>query len=303
MARLVGWVSVLLLLAPPASPEGVTRPRPLRYVSFNVLHGGLWSGLFGRGDRLEQRLAIVVEELRALDVDVVGLQEASTGLGRGNVAERIATALGFHYVFAPATRRTFASELANRVFTTLINFTEGPAILSRFPIGAWEAWELPRCTKPLEARILLYAEVETPWGRLPVFSTHTRNDSCQTGRVAELVRARRARLPGVLMGDFNAGEGSPAAGVFGAAGFLDAFRAANPDAPGFTVWQRVETPDRMARRRVDYVFVIPGEEVPGRVLSSRVVLDHPRALGNGAVLWPSDHYGVLAELEVFAPVP
>jgi hypothetical protein len=35
-----------------------------------------------------------------------------------------------------------------------------------------------------------------------------------------------------------------------------------------------------------------------RVRSSRVVLNTPGRLGNGAVLWPSDHYGVLADLEL-----
>jgi len=59
----------------------------------------------------------------------------------------------------------------------------------------------------------------------------------------------------------------------------------------------------MARRRVDDVFLVPGEEVPGRVLSSRVVLDRPRALVDGAVLWPSGHDGVLADFEVFPPAP
>jgi hypothetical protein len=55
----------------------------------------------------------------------------------------------------------------------------------------------------------------------------------------------------------------------------------------------------MARRRVDFVFLLPGHVVPGRVLSSRVVLNTPGTLANGEVLWPSDHYGVLAELDVF----
>jgi hypothetical protein len=30
-----------------------------------------------------------------------------------------------------------------------------------------------------------------------------------------------------------------------------------------------------------------------------VVLNTPGALDDGQVLWPSDHYGVLAELDVF----
>ncbi|MGH7320848.1 MAG: hypothetical protein ACRELA_14650, partial [Candidatus Rokuibacteriota bacterium] len=85
------------------------------------------------------------------------------------------------------------------------------------------------------------------------------------------------------------------------AGFLDAFRIANPTAPGPTVWQRVDVAAPMARRRVDYVFVAPGHAFPGRVRQSRVVLDAPRPLPGGHVLWPSDHYGVLAEVDIFPP--
>jgi endonuclease/exonuclease/phosphatase family metal-dependent hydrolase len=101
------------------------------------------------------------------------------------------------------------------------------------------------------------------------------------------------------MGDFNAVEGSPGiAALTGDAGLVDAFRAANPAAPGLTVWQRLEVPASTVFRRVDYVFVLSGTRVPGRVRASRVVLDRPHRLTDGVTLWPSDHYGVLAELEL-----
>ena len=76
---------------------------------------------------------------------------------------------------------------------------------------------------------------------------------------------------------------------------------ANPSAPGLTVWQRVEAPEPTVRRRVDYVFLVPGTELPGMVRGSRVVLDVPGARPDGRVLWPSDHYGVLADLAVLPP--
>jgi hypothetical protein len=67
------------------------------------------------------------------------------------------------------------------------------------------------------------------------------------------------------------------------------------------VWQQVEAPDSTVFRRVDYVLLLPGTEVPGTVVRSSVVLDRPRRLPDGRVLWPSDHYGVLAEIDVFPP--
>jgi endonuclease/exonuclease/phosphatase family metal-dependent hydrolase len=101
------------------------------------------------------------------------------------------------------------------------------------------------------------------------------------------------------MGDFNAGESSPAIrAMTEEAGFIDAYRRANPDATGATAPQRIDAPWSMARRRVDYVFLVPGRAVPGGVAASRIVLDTPHRLPDGTTLWPSDHYGVLAELVV-----
>jgi hypothetical protein len=36
-------------------------------------------------------------------------------------------------------------------------------------------------------------------------------------------------------------------------------------------------------------------------MDSRVVVDAPSRLPDGTPLWPSDHYGVLADLAVFPP--
>ena len=81
-------------------------------------------------------------------------------------------------------------------------------------------------------------------------------------------------------------------------GFTDAFRSANPARPGLTVWQRVDAPTAMVSRRGDYIFLVPGITVSGEVVSARVVLNTPRRLPDGTTLWPSDHYGVLAELNL-----
>ena len=46
------------------------------------------------------------------------------------------------------------------------------------------------------------------------------------------------------------------------------------------------------------MFLLPGGNGPPRVLESRVVLDIPRQRPDGTTLWPSDHYGVLAVIEI-----
>jgi endonuclease/exonuclease/phosphatase family metal-dependent hydrolase len=305
--RHLQWLSlvlVLLALRADAGGDPTADPAPaLRFLSYNLHHGGVLSGLSGQDEDLDRRLRIAVDELRALNPDVIGLQEASVGRRRGNVTERLAKELGSHYVFASALPRFFPIEGVNRFVGWLLNFREGPAILSRFPIVDWEVHDLPRCSGFFDPRVLIYATLRTTWGDLGVASTHTTRGFCEADRLVAVLEARRGRLPIVLMGDFNAEEHSPAIRrLTQQSGFVDAFRAANRSAPGLTLRQDVRAPLPTVRRRVDYVFLVPGRAVPGRVRASRVVLDDPRTQPGQTVLWPSDHYGVLAEIEVFAAV-
>jgi len=159
---IAGLAAGLLLLVTAwttgASAEPMAGPAPvLKYVTLNVFHGGVLSGLTGNDEDLDRRLEIVAEELSALGADIVGLQEVSTSRRRGNVAARLAARLGFHYVYAPSLFRLFASEWHNRLAAALLNFTEGPAIVSRFPIVTWEAHKLPRCGRFFDPRVLLTA--------------------------------------------------------------------------------------------------------------------------------------------------
>jgi endonuclease/exonuclease/phosphatase family metal-dependent hydrolase len=262
-----------------------------------MFHGGAASGLTGNGESLEPRFDLAVDQLRELAPDVVALQEASTGWGRGNLAARLAERLGLHYVHAPATTRVLGVEWLGRIVTALMNFSEGPAILSRYPIVSSEVYDLPRCQKTLDPRVVLRAELATPAGPLHVFSTHTSRDTCQVRRALEIARGRKNARPVLIMGDFNTGD-SAMAEILAGMGLIDAYRQANPSALGFTVWQDVTAPIPTAFRRVDYILVVPGDADSGRVLGSRLVLDSPRRLPGGGTLWPSDHYGVLAQIGI-----
>jgi endonuclease/exonuclease/phosphatase family metal-dependent hydrolase len=188
----------------------------------------------------------------------------------------------------------------DRLVVGLLGFKEGSAILSRFSIASSEVYELPRCRSWIDRRILLRAELSTAWGPLQVFSTHTaRGEECQVERVGEIVRDQLGAGPLLLMGDFNTPDTSNGLTTLrNEAGFVDAFRIANPEAQGPTVWQRIEAPDSTVSRRVDFILLRNGRESTATVLSSRIVLDRPGQLPDGSPLWPSDHYGVLAELDI-----
>jgi endonuclease/exonuclease/phosphatase family metal-dependent hydrolase len=290
---LLAWLGSLS----PTPAIAADGPTPISALSINVLHGGHWSGFAGNGRQLERRMELLAEQLAALRPDVIALQEAVVSRRLGHVPELLARRLGLHHVYAPATTRIFGDGLLSRLVVGTLGFREGPAVLSRFPILESEVYELPRCLRQIEPRVLLRARLDTPRGPLDVFSVHVARDGCQVRRVTEVVTQRRHDLPSIVMGDFNASETSEAIrALTGDAGFVDAYRRANPGALGATGWQNVDAPESTARRRIDYVFLVPGREVRGDVVSSRVVLDVPHRFPDGRTLWPSDHYGVLAEL-------
>jgi endonuclease/exonuclease/phosphatase family metal-dependent hydrolase len=293
MPLLALLIAALVLAGDPAAAT------TLRFVTFNAYHGGVGSGWSGDAQHIEERLAIAADQLRALAPDVIALQEASSGRRRGNVAARLARALGLHYVYAPASVRAVPLPLVNHLAAWILGFDEGPAILSRFPIGRSEIYDLPRCGAYLDPRVVLRAEIAAPEGPLQVFSAHTSGLDCQVERTAEIVREWRGPMPAVLMGDFNGLEGAPwIAALRERGGFVDAFRAVNPSEPGPTTWQRVDGPVSTARRRVDYIFVLPGTRGVADVRDSRVVLDRPGQRADGTPLWASDHYGVLADVAI-----
>lgn len=277
----------------------------LRVLTFNLLHDGPWSGFVENGTHLEERLEMTIQELQRLQPDVIALQEASDSRRHGNVPQRIADALGYEVVFAPATERIFGIRFLDRLIISALGFKEGPAILSRYPIVDSEVYDLPRCQHRLDPRILLRAEIDTPGGSLQVFSAHTsKGDECQLQRVGELFREHRGSGQAILMGDLNTGEQSQIlTGWQREPGFIDAFRVANPGVLGGTVWQDIHVEQPTADRRVDFIFLLVGPTGNSSIVrSSHLVFEHPDHLSNGAALWPSDHRGVLAEIEV-TPVP
>ena len=306
VAFILQWLAAILLFCNPAAhaEEGRGDQPALRVLTYNLLHDGPWSGFFDNGTHLEERLDLVIRELQRLQPDAIALQEASDSREHGNVPQRIADALGYQMVFEPATQHISGIGLLDRLIISAIGFREGPAILSRYPIVASEVYDLPRCQHRLDPRILLRAEINTPNGPVQVFSAHTsKGDECQLQRVGELFREHRGTGWSILMGDLNTGEQSPVlTGWQKESGFIDVFRVANPGVSGGTVWQDIYVEWPTADRRVDFIFLFDGNHDRSPVVhSSQLTFDHPGHLPNGDALWPSDHRGVLADIE-FVPI-
>jgi endonuclease/exonuclease/phosphatase family metal-dependent hydrolase len=137
-------------------------------------------------------------------------------------------------------------------------------------------------------------EVEHDGRRLLVVNTHTEayDKATRDAQRDELLAVLRdVPLPVVLVGDLNA----PPDEVGVPQPYVDAWTAATGGA-GLTCGQRgdLANPDSQLHGRIDYVFVRGA-----RVLDCRTVGDRPEDRSPGG-LWPSDHAGVVADLELAA---
>ena len=273
---------------------------PLVETRVRVVTWNLW----GRYGPWQQREPAITATLRALDPDIVALQEAWEDDER-NQARELAAALGFPApVYAANLERDGARS--------------GNAVLARWPIARYEVGRLPRDAGDAhddegEERLAIFTEIDGPRGPIQLFCAHLswRDDhsairQLQVAEICRIVRAARPRsFPAVLCGDLNADASSdeirmltghaaaPVPGVMFrdawiAAGHLDTDRDGSTSA-GDNPYVAA-TLDRS--RRIDYVMVgTPKLGGVGHVLATRVA-------GNAPVdgVWPSDHYAVVSEL-------
>ncbi len=264
-----------------------------------ILSWNLW----WRYGAWQQRRRAIVAELRRVDPDICGLQEVWADPG-DNLAASIADELGLHRAYAPSPA---PGKWQRRIGDPTIQI--GNAVLSRWPILESAVRRLPAGDEPDEGRLVLYARIQSPSGSIPFFTTHLNTPwgqsalrRQQVAAIAEFVRERGADFPPILTGDFNAmpdydeirclvGKTVPAAPGFV---MLDAWSYARPLEPGWT-WDR-RNPHVAATlepdARIDYVFVgLPNDRGQGHILGIELIGTEPTE-----GIWPSDHFGVLAQL-------
>lgn len=259
-----------------------------------VLSLNIWN----RQGPWEKRLDMIRRGLEAHDPDVVGLQEVISHEGKTQ-ADAIAEGLDYHTAFGTAV------DLGGEVLF-------GNAVLSKWPISHHEVLPVPT-REGEETRSLLLAEIDSPWGKLPLFCTHL-NWMFHHGVVREkqvvaiaghvMDKAPVSGLSPVLVGDMNAEPDSTEMrflrGLTSLEGkstyFADSFALVGRG-PGFTF-----DPDcnpyaaltHEAPRRIDYVFV-RGPDHRGRGKPTRCSVVLEEAVDGVAA---SDHYGVLAEIRM-----
>lgn len=274
--------------------------------------------LWGTEPPLDRRLALAIRQLQALAPDVVCLQEVRPldGARGRTTAEVIADALGL------AAHYAVAVQWEDGAHAKLPAGQEGLAVLARSILDT-RVLPLPE-PRVADARILLSAQVATAGGPIWVHTTHLHyrldDGLAREHQVLAIDAAIRAcgrgntDAPQILCGDMNATPDSDEMrflrGLTTLGGrrthFQDAWlrlhREPGPgDGPaeGIT-WSSENALTRPLRsldidRRIDYVYVTSRKR-DGRatVHDCRVVLTE-RDDGD---LCASDHYGVLADVQV-----
>lgn len=259
---------------------------------------------YGDWDRREPAIAAT---LRAVDADVVTLQESWELDGERQV-DRLAVSTGhLHRVYVPYDDCRYWQRRASGADARA---TIGLAVLSRWPVRVLEVLPLPHGDGADNGRIAVGVRIERPDGAVPVVTTHLASSPAasatrvrQVREVAALAHRTQQAVDGgavVVTGDLNAEphsdevrllSGTLTAPAVAGLTLIDAWRFAEPDDPGWT-WRRDNpylgpgNPDA----RIDHVLV--GTERGGVVHAAGLV----GADGVDGV-WPSDHAGVRVDLE------
>ena len=260
----------------------------VRLLTWNIL----W-----RFDRWRARAPVILETLKAVDADILALQEVWDD-GEANQAAHLSGELSLHYTYEPVS--------------LIDGATFGMAILAKWPIARREAIALPSVRSSDGGRDcrVMFAEVEGPHGPIGVFCTHLSWRPEESQIRQEQVRALTQFVadigsqgfPPVVCGDFNAiptsdeirmMTGETACPVPGLV-FYDAWVAGGDGSPGITWHNENALAARSLRpdRRLDYVFVgEPQDGGAGHVVKAELVGAMPTDS-----LCPSDHYGVLVTM-------
>lgn len=270
----------------------------IRVLTFNVQGG----------DADPDRAALVNDGIRRIDPDLVALQEAPRELGP--------------YLDGTKLHGTHQSD----VLTHPVPFEDtygGAAVATREPHRVLEvldqrgadAPDVPWCTLATEVEVpdlgrLLFIATTLSW-RLDAEAARER----QAIALTDLDARHRGRLPTVLAGDFNATPDAASirylTGLQSLHGrgahYHDAWATARSGEPGYT-WTTdnpnaadeisaiVRQPDH--HRRIDYVLVGSWHAHPharAEIRGADLAFDHAT---DGR--WPSDHYGLVVDIDVTA---
>jgi endonuclease/exonuclease/phosphatase family metal-dependent hydrolase len=275
------------------------------------------------------RVEAIADEIARNRPDVVGLQEAydltviPAGLGLPGDPIQIS--------FLPALRAALAAEHVHYVVAAENTSTDASLFGGAVQIVDHDVLLVnPRRVKligtPVEA-VFSYNVGPIPGGvtllrgyvariaaidgiQTLLVNTHLESDAgttsfadLRTAQALELAAFIGAEPRVVLTGDFNGEAGSMMYGVLASSPLVDTWAALRPGNPGYSCCQAPDLSNRrsLLNQRIDFIwtrgFTRPSGKLDGKI---ELVSAHPSARVRGAfgLIWPSDHAGVVAELDL-----
>jgi endonuclease/exonuclease/phosphatase (EEP) superfamily protein YafD len=227
------------------------------------------------------RWELILKGLKQYDADIVGFQEV------------------FNMEWAEEARRR-----SGYPYLAVSGEHSGLIFLSKFKPAEQECL-IMKAKSPTEdyLRYAFYLRVDAGGESIALFNTHLSwkadENEIRTKQTLELeafVQRKSGDLPMALMGDLNAGPDTPSVTYLREMlKWCDTFEAKNPGDPGLT-WD-YRNPyaeaehEKMAERRIDFIFIREQTGSFEKILSSRLVFNEPSVGG----VFPSDHFGVMTE--------
>ncbi|MCA9005942.1 MAG: endonuclease/exonuclease/phosphatase family protein [Planctomycetaceae bacterium] len=272
--------------------------RPLRVLTANI-----WN----YAEPYETRMQLLREQIVALQPDLIGFQEAGWTPGEAHQVKQLLQGLNYHI-----EHESDGSDSRERRLLDV-------AVASRWPLKRKAFQKLPGSGKALAVEIA----APQPIGPLLFVSTfgtarwqfdrelHRERDAVALDRFLREISDPEG-FPPIIAGDFDATPDSASirflTGRQSLEGrsthYYDSWKAAGNRDAGHTWSTRNHYAKKTTaqfwhltdhHRRIDYIFIGSPHHYRGyaRVTSARVVLNQPSGTD-----WPSDHFGVLAEIAV-----
>jgi endonuclease/exonuclease/phosphatase family metal-dependent hydrolase len=256
-------------------------------------------------DTYEQRLGLIIDELKAFKPDLVGFNEATNTKAHGNAAATLAKELKMEQQQVRANPWfPDATKEQNDEIAKQSGFEEFEVILTRaaFPIlKADPQWLNPR-TSETEGRAVLHVVVKAPapMANIDVYITHLTGGgdkvrAAQATSLMSFVANTRGTGPLLLMGDLSDVSTSGAYKVVTGGGLHDLGAEGN-----LPTCCREKTIGQQppVTQRTDYLFA-------DRWVAPAVGLwaDKPHQRADGSWLYASDHNGLTAVFALAQPGP
>ena len=232
-------------------------------------------------DRWSERLPLILADMAALQPDMLGLQEVVFVMQQ----DRLIGAAGegrYGAIRGWAGRPEYGNSL-------LVREPLAGADVERLDLGLGRAAHRTRIDLPGRTTVLV-----------AVTHLHHAVDAAeerdrQAGALLDWLASAPPADAVIAMGDFNAGPSEPTYGRMTAAGFRSAYAEANGTEPAVTWPSGLQAPAMDTDGDpdcLDYIWV----RGAARVESARLAFDRPDP--EDATLYPSDHLGISARLEL-----